>query len=286
MSYKIKNNNSPLVSCLIDLGLSEREARIYLALLNKRCATASELQKMSGVPQNKVYEIIGGLVRQGYCLERKVGRKRTFEIIDPKVALASPFQMLQKRLQDSYNLKKEMDALYAEGDNASMPLEYIEVLYGNDNIHHHYCQLVRNTDEELLGFGRGPYACDTTEKSEEQDQEEKGVLDRGGAVRWVYEVRLPEEEWIISDLKSLQEKGAGIRIAQSLPLKMMIFDRKTLLVAEEEPLAERGELVMSIIKQRTVVNAFRALFEFFWHNSIDLNQWENHNVRPIYSLLE
>lgn len=138
---------------------------------------------------------------------------------------------------------------------------------------------MRNTDEELLGFGRGPYACDTTEKSEEQDREEKGVLDRGGAVRWVYEVRLPEEEWIINDLKSLQEKGAGIRIARSLPLKMMIFDRKILLAAEEEPLTERSELVMSIIKQRTVVNAFRALFEFFWQHSVDLDKWERQH-RP------
>ncbi len=277
----MNDDTNIFVTGLIDLGMSEREAKVYLALLNKRYSTAAELQKISGVPQSKVYEIIDSLVHQGYFLERKVGRKRTFEVIDPQITLASSFERLQQRLEKSFNLKDKLKTLYANGETVAEPFEYIEVLRGNESIHHRYCQLVANTNQELLGFGRSPYACDTEEKSTEQDSEEEGVLKRGGIARWVYEIKLPQDEWILKDLKLLQDKGAEIRMADNLPIKMMIFDRQSLLVAEEEPLSQRGELIMSIIKQGTIVNAFCALFEFFWDHSVALDEWKNlHPVHP------
>lgn len=266
-------NQIHLIDCLIDVGLSEREAKVFLALLNKRNATAGELQRLSGIPQSKVYEIIDSLVRQGYFLERKIGRKRTFEMIDPKVTLSAAFKKLQTRLRNSYKQKQRLESLFEHSEQTTEPFEYIEILRGNEVIHQRYCQLVHDTTEELLGFGRGPYACDTSEKSAEQDRAEMGVLERGGVMRWVYELKLPEDSWILTDLENTREKGAEIRVAETLPIKMMIFDRRRLLVAEEDPSLNSSDLVMSIVKQRTIVNAFRALFEFFWGNSIELDEW-------------
>jgi HTH-type transcriptional regulator, sugar sensing transcriptional regulator len=267
--------NSTLLETLADLGMSEREAKVYLALLSKRCAPAASLQKLSGVPQSKIYEIIGSLVQQGFFLERKVGTKRTFEIIDPQITLAASFQKLQLRLKNSFKHRKELEKIYGLGEAATEPLEYIEVLRGNENIHHRYCALVNSTSEELLGFGRGPYACDTNDKSAAQNQEERGILHRGGIVRWVYELQLPQDTWLLEDMINLTDGGAGVRIARRLPIKMMIFDRNTLLVADEEPFAEPGELTMSIIKQKTIVNAFCALFEYFWAMATELDEWQS-----------
>lgn len=268
------NNHSELRICLTDLGMSEREARVYLALLSKRSASAADLQKISGVPQSKIYEIVGSLVHQGYCAERKSGRKRTFEVVNPSVTLDSPFQNLQKRLENSFLLKKELFNLYHSSKKTCEPLEYVEVLKGNDNIHHRYCQLVRGVRKELLGFGRGPYACDTTEKSSEQDRATESIIESGISVRWVFELKLPGDDWLLRDLKNLQLKGEQIRVAEKLPLKMMIFDRELLLVAEESPFERAGELTMSVVKQGTIVSAFCALFEFFWEHSTDLVTWE------------
>ena len=52
-------------------------------------------------------------------------------------------------------------------------------------------------------------------------------------------------------------------------MKMMIFDRKTVLAAQDDLLNRPGELTMSIIKQATIANAFCAMFEYFWSQSID-----------------
>lgn len=274
-------NSSNLTGRLVELGMSEREAKVYQALLNKRNATISELQKSSGVPQCKMYEIMRRLVHQGYCRERRVGRSRTFDVVDPGNALSFHLPKLEIRLENARDLIDDLSSRFASSDQVTEPLDYIEVLHENDKIHRRYCQLVKSTSEELLGFGRGPYACDTADKANEQDEEEEGILLRGGKVRWVYEINLPEEEWVLKDLTSLQVQGAGIRIAGSLPIKMMIFDRETLLVADEEPFTQPGELTMSIIKQRTIVNAFRALFEFFWQQSAELDVWMKKVALPL-----
>jgi sugar-specific transcriptional regulator TrmB len=272
-------NNLKLLQSLVDIGLSEREAKVYLALLGKRRASASELQRISGIPRSKVYEVINGLAQRGYCIERKSGRNRTFEVINPSVTLDPAFNKLEERLKDSLNLRGKLINLYKSAEKIPEPVNYIEVLHGNDSIHHRYCQLVRNTHTELLGFGRKPYACDTSEKSAEQDRETEEIVKRGGAVRWIFELDLPEDEWILNDLRELNRNGQQIRIADKLPLKMMIFDMNLLLVAEEEPFVQSGKLNMSLIKQSTIVNAFYALFEFFWVHSLELATWEKKQIQ-------
>ncbi|MFH1194228.1 MAG: helix-turn-helix domain-containing protein [bacterium] len=265
--------NSNIIQALNDIGMSERESKVYFALLNKSNASVTDLQRISGVPQNKIYLVLDSLVKRGYCLERKEGRRRRYEIIDPQIGLSSAFTKLEDKLSKLNGIKQEINDLYRKADILSSPLEYFEVIHGNDNIHHHYLELVNKTNEELLGFGRRPYAYNTDEGMAEQDQAEHGILERGGIQRWIYEINLPDDINIIDDLQNLQRSGGHFHIAASLPLKMMIFDRKTLFIAEEEPLSKRGELYMSVIKQQIIVDAFRALFEFFWNNSVELNEW-------------
>ncbi len=264
-----------IIELLIDLGMSERESKVYYALLNKSIASSCDLQKISGLPQNKIYEVVNSLLRKGYCTEKKVGRNRIFEIVDPKITLTPSFEKLKERLQKAEDVKADIDNLYSMADISANPLEYFEVIHGNDNIHYRYCELVRKTNNELLGFGRRPYSLNMLEKLEEQNLEEKKMLDRGGKQRWIYEINPDDDKKLLEQLKFLEKKGLGVRIADTLPLKMMIFDKKTLFIADEEPYAEKGELVMSIIKQITIINAFATLFEFFWENSTPLSEWES-----------
>lgn len=260
-----------LTERLISLGLSEREAKVYLALLHKGSATAADLQKTSGIPQTKVYEIIRRLVRQGYCRERRAGHKRTFEVIDPQTALAFPIQKLEERIKDAEALKQELAAVFASAGESFEPVEYIEILHGKENIHRHYCRLVHSAQKEILGFGRPPYACDTDSKIEEQALENEALVARGGVSRWVYELdhgRIPP----LADF--FAERGEEIRVIDQLPLKMMIFDSREVLVAQEDPYAPRVELTMAIIKQSIIANAYRALFNFFWNQAEELEKWK------------
>ena len=66
-----------IISKLRGLGMSEYEAKVYLALLSAFPATAYEAAKASGVPTSKVYEVLGRLLEKGaVCLEDEGTTKR------------------------------------------------------------------------------------------------------------------------------------------------------------------------------------------------------------------
>lgn len=50
------------------LGLTEYEARVYLALLGEEPLSGYAVARLSGVPRSKVYEVLEGLVRRGVVL--------------------------------------------------------------------------------------------------------------------------------------------------------------------------------------------------------------------------
>lgn len=50
------------------LGLSEYEAKVYLALLDESPVSGYRVARNSGVPRSKVYEALGGLVNRGVAL--------------------------------------------------------------------------------------------------------------------------------------------------------------------------------------------------------------------------
>ena len=267
-------SHQPILKCLIDLGMSDREARVYFAMLKKHKATASELQKMSGVPQNKIYDTLNNLTRNGHFLEKQEGRLRIFEIRDPKESLAFAFEEFKKRFDNAEQQKQKIEELYESSAPFIEPLEYIEVLHGNDNIHRKFVYLLRSCAKEFLGFARAPYSSHTEEMVAEQIRENIAFLNRGGKMRTVYELNEKSPDWLMNHIEKVAKAGEDFRISENLPLKMIIFDRETLLLADEGGLASEGELTISTIKQKVTVNGYVALFEFFWNQSIELEEWK------------
>ncbi len=255
---------------LVDLGLSERQAKVYLALLTQKNTTIADLQRSSGVPQTKVYEIVRQLVEMGYCRKRKVGTKRYFEALNPEAVLIPIIKKLEMHLEDTYKLKEELLAVYNSSADRSEPAEFVEILHGKESIHHHYLQLLNNSKSEILGFGRPPYTCDTAEKIEEQGGAIEQFIARGGVSRWVYQLNGENEEWLLPGLERLVAGGVQVRIADHLPLKMMIFDAKEVLVAQEDPFVLGRDLTMTIMKQGAIADAYRALFDFVWNQATNL----------------
>ncbi len=57
-----------IITKLSGIGLSEYEAKAYLALLRSNPSTAYEIAKESGIPTSKIYQVIHKLTEKGICL--------------------------------------------------------------------------------------------------------------------------------------------------------------------------------------------------------------------------
>lgn len=72
---------------LKDLGLSEREISVYLALLKLGTTTTGSIVKSSKVPNSKIYEILDKLIDKGLVSYIFKGKVKHFQASNPKTLL-------------------------------------------------------------------------------------------------------------------------------------------------------------------------------------------------------
>jgi HTH-type transcriptional regulator, sugar sensing transcriptional regulator len=104
-----------LLARLLKIGLTEYEAKVYLALLREHPATGYQLSKESGVPRSMVYEALKRLHGRGAALETVEGRTTLYRPLPPQILLERQAADHQQLLQD---LGHGLNALYtATADN-------------------------------------------------------------------------------------------------------------------------------------------------------------------------
>ena len=89
-----------LLDNLQAIGLTEYEAKTYLALLREHPATGYQISKNSGVPRSMVYEVLGRLRSRGAVLESIEGRTTLYRPLDPEILLAEHQESIQTIISD------------------------------------------------------------------------------------------------------------------------------------------------------------------------------------------
>ncbi len=98
-----------LIDQLTDLGMTEYEAKVYLALLGENPATGYQISKTSGVPRSMVYEALGRLEARGAVL-RSLEEKATLYRPVPPAMLLDRYE--REARERAANLRASLLPLY------------------------------------------------------------------------------------------------------------------------------------------------------------------------------
>lgn len=270
---------SKYIRTFIDLGLTEREAKVYITLLSGRVFTAADLQKAVNIPRTKIYEVLNKMVSRNICTEKKLGKNKMYEAVEPKLAMERVYNSYQNELDSKKELINQITEVFTpifeNSKSIINPLEFIDVMKEKTQIHKRYAGCVRNTKREMLTFNKGPYACDTGERLGEQEDEETKLLLRGGTTKDIYELReLKEVDWLFESVRKSVGFGQKARVVEKLPIKMLVFDVEKVMFPLEQPIEESNELTMIYIEHKQLAEACRMLFDFMWDNGKDFNEIE------------
>jgi sugar-specific transcriptional regulator TrmB len=82
------------------LGLSEYEAKAYLALLDESPVSGYRVARNSGVPRSKVYEALGGLVSRGVALVNH-GEPVRYAPVSPEEVISRRKRELEGAIEDA-----------------------------------------------------------------------------------------------------------------------------------------------------------------------------------------
>lgn len=128
---------------LISLGLSNEEAKVYLALLELSSGPASVIANKAKVPRVNTYHLLQNLIHKGLVTSYVQKRIRRFSAEDPKILIAQQ----QERLVHAEKLVPQLLSL--THTLASKPnIHFFEGLEGIKSIYNEAAE----TKDELLGY--------------------------------------------------------------------------------------------------------------------------------------
>jgi len=264
---------------LIEFGMTEREAKLYLALLEAPEVSAAELNRKTGILRTKIYEALEQMVVRGFCHERLSGRKRYYRAVSPVDLHASMVSKWEHDIDYKRNLAKEtfkeLGKLYKEKINGKSTLEIVKVLHNAEQVHQQYMKLNSEAEFEVLTFNRSPYACVVEGKLEEEEEIVEDVCNRELILRTIYMVEDEHWDWLYGHITRSHKMGEEFRISTNLPMKMFIFDRRKVMFAvPSDPVKNSEDFSMIIIDDTGFAESCRITFEKIWNDSFTLEEWE------------
>jgi len=153
--------NGELVAQLTRLGLTSYEAKAYLTLIRRDSFTAAQVARQSGLPRQRIYDVLGSLVQKGLAVARP-GNVVKYAATAPELAidllLTAHRDELSRMERDARGMVKDLKPAFEAGQAHTDPLEYIEVLRDRRAINERFAELQSAVKKEILVFTKPPYA--------------------------------------------------------------------------------------------------------------------------------
>lgn len=271
------NDIHDYIEAIKRIGLTEYEARVYLNLLKKQYFSASEIAKLSAISRSKIYEILNGLKNKGFCVEI-LGKIKKYSAVNPEFAFESLVNHYRKEFIQNIEQKKSimdevsknLSSLYVSEKSNKEPLDYIEVIHDHHLAASKVKALERITKKEILAFGKAPYAIDL-----KPDYMSTKIAKCPEHIDYkaVCEFADAHKKDFFKVMKLYEDAGEQIRVTESLPLKIHIFDERIVLLCMENKFHKKGSLTSMMVEHADLAKTLRETFFMYWEKSMTLEEF-------------
>ena len=241
------------IATIKQLGLSDNEAKVYVAALELGQATVQELGKKSKVKRTTVYALIEGLKEKGLLSETKKGKKTLFLAQNPEMLLL----LSEKRLEEIKKALPELKSIYNSGSAEKPKLKFFE---GKEGYFAVYKNILKENPKELLAIS----SYESWLKHIDLEFEEKWTQQRikqGMFLRWLdFKTK--------ATTKMAKEGKKGLREIRFLPDKfafvstMFIYEGKIGLMS-----GETKDFMAVVVESQEFYQTFKQFFEMLYQFS-------------------
>ena len=133
-----------IINSLKKLGLTEYEAKAYIALLERGEADALEISRRSGVPRTRIYDILSKLESNGFIQGLKGSRPMIYIALPPSHTLKPLKDSIVKDLENTLN---DLEQVYLR---SSSPRRYNVWLFRGIQAYGTALRLIDEAEENIL----------------------------------------------------------------------------------------------------------------------------------------
>jgi sugar-specific transcriptional regulator TrmB len=246
------------------VGLTADESRVYVEVVGLASATALDLGTRTGHAGGDVERILAALELKGLVARSSEDTAR-FVALPPAVAVGAVLVRRQSELRLAEIELESLDELYRGGVAERGAADVVDVISGPDAMRQSFEQLQLAARREVQVFVKAPVSLvSTAENTAEDDAVARGVRYRVLMERAMFDV----EPGTFDDVRRALEAGEEVRIANELPLKLLIVDREHAFL----PVGGAGDPVMGalVVRRSGLLDALCALFESEWSRATAL----------------
>ena len=261
--------NGDLVAQLTRLGLTSYEAKAYLTLIRRDSFTAAQVARQSGLPRQRIYDVLGSLVQKGLAVARP-GNVVKYAATAPELAidllLTAHRDELSRMERDARGMVNDLKPAYEAGQVHTDPLEYIEVLRDRRAINERFAELQSAVKDEILVFTKPPYATPPQENVEGLE------VTRTHDARSLYEFSVFDDPAVMRGVQRFVESGEDARFVPELPLKLVIIDETIVMFGMEDPVAGSAELTIVVVEHQSLAKVLKTAFNAIWETGLTFEQ--------------
>jgi hypothetical protein len=252
---------------LVELGLSRYEAKAYLALIQRESYVASELANATGIPRQRIYDVLSSLVSRGLARDWP-GPVNRYAATDPLIAVGRllavqrhAFSSLEAR---SAALATGMRDTWVVGRTETAPLDYVEVLRDPGLLGARFLNLQRGAESELLTFSKSPHPMPNNQVGLAATRR---IAQAGGDVRCIYEANALDNPTLVAEALQFIQAGGGARIADEVPMTLCLADGHRALLILTDPTAGSRTPTTILVEHRALTSSLRWAFDALWELS-------------------
>ncbi len=243
------------------LGLNGLSETVYRAMLADPEADLDALAARLRVPGSDVHAALERLVELSLVIERTPGR--VYVPINPDVALDALLSLeqaeLSRRERQLLEARAELSRLVRSSDDRLVPLREVRRIDDIHRVLEVLRELFARCYQEALNVLPGdPQPREVLEDAADHDL---AVLRRGIRFRSLYTRRQLADGPMRDYMHMLRDNGAEIRIADTLPHRLVIFDR-TVSFLPVDPLRPRNGAL--VVREPAITANLVMLFESLW----------------------
>lgn len=249
---------------LESLGLDELTEKVYRLLLTKRDLGIQDIADELAVTVDEIRKAFDQLAELA-LLRPSWESPGDFRPVSPEAGLHALLQRRQFEL-----VRQQQQIAEAQAAIANLVSEYADhrpwgvrsstdSLLGMDEVQARIEELAANARSEVASFmSRGAHDPRALEAAKPLDLQ---VLGRGVAMRTLCLESIRNDPVTLAYAQWLAQNGASVRTTPTLPVRMLVYDRKIALLPLDAADSRKG--VIQVV-DTGVVTAVLALFEQIW----------------------
>ncbi|SCG85159.1 TrmB family transcriptional regulator [Methanobacterium congolense] len=249
------------LNALKTMGLTDYETRAYVALTSVISGTATELSEASNVPRSKIYVVLKSLVKKGF-VEMSRGKPLQFTVVPPHEVFKRSRNEIMETMDKA---EAELNVVY-ETQIPNVPAP-IWLVHGPEKIVNKELEIISRAEESLIIMAGFMF------KEEPSKLKEliKPVIKKGVDVRIITVPHSVVDDDVIHVSPVLENVGCDLKVLQIPNIKMVLRDKKEMLVAFSKFSGESAVSKTSIgiwNQYKEFVETIGGIYEFVWSTEL------------------